>query len=155
MRLWRWHWVGFLLQTVAYAANDGQKMLAVFMIAVGFTGALTMYTVLVAVLFGLGTLYGLPRAGRTLGREIIVSRPPHGVAAELAAGAAVIGCAAASMPVSMTQAIAGCPHRRGRLPGRRPGPLVRHRQDRHGLAADAPGQRAAGLGPGPAGQGIR
>ncbi len=106
-RLWRWHWVGFLLQTVAYAANDGQKMLAVFMIAVGFTGAPAAYTVLVAVLFGLGTLYGLPRAGRTLGREIIVSRPPHGVAAELAAGAAVIGCAAASMPVSMTQAIAG------------------------------------------------
>ncbi|MBE1586361.1 anion permease [Nonomuraea angiospora] len=103
----RWHQVGFLLQSLAYAANDGQKMLAVFMIVLGFSGAPLPYTSLVAVLFGLGTMYGLPRAGRTLGRELIASRPPHGVAAELAAGTAVIACAAVGMPVSMTQAIAG------------------------------------------------
>ncbi|MGW0193843.1 anion permease [Nonomuraea sp. NPDC003201] len=103
----RWHQVGFLLQSVAYAANDGQKMLAVFMIMFGFSGAPLPYTSLVAVLFGLGTMYGLPKAGRTLGRELIASRPPHGVAAELAAGTAVIACAAVGMPVSMTQAIAG------------------------------------------------
>ncbi|NUR88794.1 MAG: inorganic phosphate transporter [Nonomuraea sp.] len=105
--LTRWHWTGFLLQTLAYAANDGQKMLAVFMIAIGFTGAPLAYTSLVAALFGLGALYGLPKAGRTLSREIIVSRPAHGVAAELAAGTAVIACAAVGMPVSMTQAVAG------------------------------------------------
>ncbi|MEV4576373.1 inorganic phosphate transporter [Nonomuraea jabiensis] len=105
--LWRWHQVGFLLQSLAYAANDGQKMLAVFMIVLGFSDAPLPYTSLVAVLFGLGTMYGLPRAGRTLGRELIASRPPHGVAAELAAGTAVIACAAVGMPVSMTQAIAG------------------------------------------------
>ncbi|MEQ4720421.1 inorganic phosphate transporter [Nonomuraea sp. B19D2] len=105
--LWRWHQAGFLLQSVAYAANDGQKMLAVFMIAFGFSDAPLPYTSLVALLFGLGTLYGLPKAGRTLGRELIVSRPAHGVAAELAAGVAVIACAAVGMPVSMSQAIAG------------------------------------------------
>ncbi|MEU6785245.1 inorganic phosphate transporter [Nonomuraea angiospora] len=103
----RWHQAGFLLQSLAYAANDGQKMLAVFMIVFGFSGAPFPYTSLVAVLFGLGTMYGLPKAGRTLGRELIASRPPHGVAAELAAGTAVIACAAVGMPVSMTQAIAG------------------------------------------------
>ncbi|MGW0803586.1 anion permease [Nonomuraea sp. NPDC002799] len=103
----RRHWAGFLLQSIAYAANDAQKMLAVFMIMFGFSGAPPAYTSLAAVLFGLGALYGLPRAGRTLGREIIVSRPAHGVAAELGAGTAVIGCAIAGMPVSMTQAIAG------------------------------------------------
>lgn len=105
--LWRWHWAGFLLQTLAYASNDAQKMLAVFMVAAGFTGAPVTYTVLVAALFGIGTMYGLPRGGRTLSREIIVSRPAHGVAAELSAGTAVIASAAAGMPVSMTQAIAG------------------------------------------------
>lgn len=105
--LGRWHRLGYLLQTVAYAANDAQKMLALFMIAIGFRGAPVAYTSLVAVLFGVGVLYGLPRAGRTLSREIIVSRPAHGVAAELASGLAVIGCAAVGMPVSMTQAIAG------------------------------------------------
>lgn len=102
-----WHWAGFLLQTLAYAANDGQKMLAVFMIALGFSDAPLSYTSLVAVLFGLGALYGLPKAGRTLSREIIAFRPLHGVAAELSAGTAVLGCAALGMPVSMTQAIAG------------------------------------------------
>ncbi|MFG1705182.1 inorganic phosphate transporter [Nonomuraea sp. M3C6] len=99
--------MGFLLQTLAYAANDAQKMLAVFMIAFGFSDAPLPYTSLAAALFAFGTLYGLPKAGRTLSREIIASRPPHGVAAELAAGAAVIACAAVGMPVSMTQAIAG------------------------------------------------
>lgn len=102
-----WHRAGFLLQTVAYAANDGQKMLAVFMIALGFSDASLPYTTLVAVLFGLGALYGLPKAGRTLSREIIAFRPLHGVAAELSAGAAVLGCSAVGMPVSMTQAVAG------------------------------------------------
>ncbi|MFC4009222.1 anion permease [Nonomuraea purpurea] len=103
----RWHWAGFLVQSLAYAANDAQKMLAVFMVAFGFSGAPFAYTSLAAVLFGLGIVYGLPKAGRTLSREIIVSRPPHGVSAELAAGAAVMGCAGLGMPVSMTQAIAG------------------------------------------------
>jgi len=103
----RWHRVGFLLQTVAYAANDGQKMLAIFMIALGFSDAPPRYTILVAVLFGLGAMYGLPKAGRTLSREIIAFRPLHGVAAELSAGSAVLGCSAVGMPVSMTQAIAG------------------------------------------------
>lgn len=103
----RWHWAGFLLQCLAYAANDAQKMLAVFMIALGFTGAPIGVTSLVAVLFGLGALYGLPKAGRTLSREIIVSRPLHGVAAEFGSGFAVIASALIGMPVSMTQAIAG------------------------------------------------
>ncbi|MBB6349771.1 anion permease [Nonomuraea muscovyensis] len=105
--LWRWHRVGFGLQTVAYAANDGQKMLAVFMIALGFQDAPLAYTSLVALLFAIGSLYGLPKAGRTLGQEIIASRPLHGVAAELASGTAVIACAVVGMPVSMTQAVAG------------------------------------------------
>ncbi|MFG1751328.1 inorganic phosphate transporter [Streptosporangium sandarakinum] len=103
----RWHLAGFALQCVAYAANDGQKMLSVFMIALGVSRAPLSVTSAAAALFAAGTLYGLPRAGRTLSREIIVSRPLHGVAAELASGAAVVGCAAAGMPVSMTQAIAG------------------------------------------------
>ncbi|MEV4890190.1 inorganic phosphate transporter [Nonomuraea sp. NPDC055795] len=102
-----WHRVAFIVQCVAYAANDGQKMLAVFIIASGTTDLDLGTTALTAALFGLGALYGLPKAGRLLSREIIVSRPLHGVAAELAAGGAVIASAAAGMPVSMTQAVAG------------------------------------------------
>ncbi|MEU7002433.1 inorganic phosphate transporter [Nonomuraea sp. NPDC046570] len=102
-----WHRVGFMVQCIAYAANDGQKMLAVFMIALGFSGAPLGVTSLISILFGMGALYGMPRAGRTLSREIIVSRPLHGVAAELASGVTVIVCATAGAPVSMTQSIAG------------------------------------------------
>ncbi|GAA5080577.1 PiT family inorganic phosphate transporter [Thermocatellispora tengchongensis] len=102
-----WHRAGFAVQCLAYAANDGQKMLAVFMVALGFSGAPPEICALTAVLFGLGALYGLPRAGRTLIRELLASRPLHSVSAELASGATVIGCAAAGAPVSMTQAIAG------------------------------------------------
>ncbi|WP_433217440.1 anion permease [Microtetraspora malaysiensis] len=102
-----WHWAGFGLQCLAYAANDGQKMLAVFTLALGVPGAPPAVTALAAVLFGAGALYGMPRAGRTLAREIIASRPLHNVAAELGSGVTVIGCAAAGMPVSMTQSVAG------------------------------------------------
>ncbi|MFC4062530.1 anion permease [Planomonospora corallina] len=103
----RWHRAGFTLQCLAYAANDGQKMLAVFMLAQGFSGAPLPTCVAMAAMFGAGAVYGLPRAGRTLSREIIASRPLHGVTAELASGTAVIGCAALGAPVSMTQTIAG------------------------------------------------
>ncbi|GLW10824.1 hypothetical protein Misp01_59520 [Microtetraspora sp. NBRC 13810] len=102
-----WHRWGFALQCLAYGANDGQKMLAVFMVALGFTGAPLTVCAVIAVLFGLGALYGLPRAGRTLSREIIASRPLHAVSAEVAGGVTVLGCAAAGAPVSMTQALAG------------------------------------------------
>lgn len=102
-----WHRLGFAVQCLAYAANDGQKMLAVFMIALGFSGAPPQLCALIAVLFGLGTVYGLPRAGRTFSRELLAARPLHAVSAELGSGVAVIGCAAAGAPVSMTQAVAG------------------------------------------------
>ena len=102
-----WHRIGFLLQCVAYAANDGQKMLAVFMIALSTSAASLPVTLVVSALFGIGALYGMPRAGRTLSREILASRPLHGVAAELGSGFTVMVCAAIGMPVSMTQAIAG------------------------------------------------
>ncbi|TDD35113.1 inorganic phosphate transporter [Nonomuraea terrae] len=102
-----WHWAGFGLQCLAYAANDGQKMLAVFTLALGVQGAPPAVTLPAAVLFGAGALYGMPRAGRTLAREIIASRPLHNVAAELGSGVTVVGCAAAGMPVSMTQSVAG------------------------------------------------
>ncbi|WP_214104876.1 inorganic phosphate transporter [Acrocarpospora catenulata] len=103
----RLHWGGFALQCLAYAANDGQKMLAVFVIGLGVTGAPPLLCLLIAVLFGIGAVYGLPRAGRTFARELLAARPIHAVAAEMGSSLSVIGCAAVGTPVSMTQAIAG------------------------------------------------
>ncbi len=48
----RWHRAGFTLQCLAYAANDGQKMLAVFMLAQGFSGAPLPTCVAMAGMFG-------------------------------------------------------------------------------------------------------
>ncbi|MEV1174080.1 inorganic phosphate transporter [Nonomuraea sp. NPDC049784] len=103
----RWHWIGFILQCGAYAANDGQKTLAVFTIALGASGAPLPVTLVAAALFGIGALCGIRGTGRTLSREIIAARPLHGVAAETGSALTVMGCAAAGMPVSMTQALAG------------------------------------------------
>ncbi|GLX94146.1 hypothetical protein Hesp01_20960 [Herbidospora sp. NBRC 101105] len=103
----RLHWGGFAVQCLAYAANDGQKMLAVFLVGLGVGGAPPLVCLLVAALFAVGAVYGLPRAGRTLSRQLLPARPLHAVAAGLGSGLSVIGCAAAGAPVSMTQAIAG------------------------------------------------
>ncbi|NUP52275.1 MAG: hypothetical protein HOW97_33870, partial [Catenulispora sp.] len=74
----RTHRVAFPLQCLAYGANDGQKMIALFAVAAGGAagagagsvrfgaGALTGC----AVLFGLGALLGLPRAAVALGSGI-------------------------------------------------------------------------------------
>ncbi|WP_245657472.1 inorganic phosphate transporter [Herbidospora mongoliensis] len=103
----RLHWGGFAMQCLAYAANDGQKMLAVFLVGLGVGGAPPLVCLLVAALFAVGAVYGLPRAARTLSRQLLPARQLHAVAAGLGSGLSVIGCAAAGAPVSMTQAIAG------------------------------------------------
>lgn len=98
---------GFLLQSVAYAANDGQKMIAVLAIALGASSP-TLHPApaelaAVAALFAAGALLGIPRYGMTLGRGIAPARPaPVGIAA-LSSAVAVLGGAALGAPVSMTQ----------------------------------------------------
>lgn len=120
----RLHVAGFALQCVAYGANDGQKMVAVLVLAAGASGlgaagvsgvgaaaagveVPVWGAVLLALCFLVGAAIGLPRAAGTLTDDVLDSRPPQAVAAELAASAAVFGSAALGAPVSMTQAIAG------------------------------------------------
>ncbi len=57
--------------------------------------------------FVLGVLIGLPRVARSLGDGLFAVRPVHAVSAELAGAIAVLGSAAAGVPVSMTQSLAG------------------------------------------------
>lgn len=97
--------VAFVLQAGAYAANDGQKMLAV--LAVTAYGAVSWTLGVVAILFALGTIAGLPTAARTLGVQVLRSGPREQITAQLSASAAVFGSAALGVPVSMTQAVSG------------------------------------------------
>lgn len=107
----RWlHAVAFALQCVAYGANDGQKMFAVFLVAMG-AGESQQLTVprlaLVAVLFGLGAALGVRRMASTVGRGLLPVRPTDAVTTELSAGSVVLVTAGLGAPVSMTQAMSG------------------------------------------------
>jgi PiT family inorganic phosphate transporter len=98
------HLLGFAVQCLAYAANDGQKMLAVFLI---MTGSHRWVLPLIGVLFAAGALYGLPRTGALLGGRLLSVRPVHAVAAELSSAGAVLASSLLGTPVSMTQSMAG------------------------------------------------
>lgn len=112
----RWTGVAALVaQAVAYGANDGQKVIAVLLLAsVAGAGAgvargtLDADVRLVALggVFALGTLWGLRAVVRRLGRGILSVRPGDALTAQFAASIAVLGTAAWGAPVSMTQSSA-------------------------------------------------
>jgi PiT family inorganic phosphate transporter len=107
------HRVGFGLQAIAYGTNDGQKMLAVFTIAVPAAAAgehpAARATVLIAtvVLFAAGMLLGARRYGGRLGLAVLPITPVNAATARLSSAAVVMSSAAVGAPVSMTQALVG------------------------------------------------
>lgn len=108
--VFRLHRLAYGLQAVAYASNDGQKILAIWAVLglgplVGAPSAWILLSICAA--FGVGVVLGLPRVARGLSNGVLLVRPAHAVAAEFASGIAVLGSAAIGVPVSMTQAIAG------------------------------------------------
>jgi inorganic phosphate transporter, PiT family len=106
-----WHHAAFGLQAVAYAANDGQKMLAVVALLVPSLAPVERPTLppmmAVAGLFLVGTLLGLRKVAGTLGGAVLPVRPVAALTAEFSAGAAVAASAAMAAPVSMTQSVTG------------------------------------------------
>lgn len=100
------------LVAVAYAANDGQKMIAVAVVA-GGAGAATAarpgpgLLLGLAVAFMLGTLVGMRRSGATLGRGVVNARQSYLASSEVAAAGAVGLTGWLGAPVSMTQSLAG------------------------------------------------
>jgi PiT family inorganic phosphate transporter len=104
------HLVAFHIQCLAYALNDGQKMLAVAAVAAGVTVGHTAAWQLalpIGVGYLAGLVLGLPKLVQSLNHSVFQVRPEHAVSAEMAAGSAVLGAAALGAPVSMTQALTG------------------------------------------------
>jgi PiT family inorganic phosphate transporter len=99
------HWLSTATQAVAYAANDGQKMLAV--LAVASIGVTVPSLIGVAVLFMVGTIAGVGAAAGTLGGQVVRASPQEEVTAQIAGSAAVLSSAALGAPVSMTQSVSG------------------------------------------------
>ena len=105
------HRAAFSLQCLAYGVNDGQKMLAVFALALASVldpVRLPAWAfVLLGTCFALGAAVGLRRYGVTLGGGVMPVRPTNAVIAEVSSGVAVLSTGLLGAPVSMTQAIAG------------------------------------------------
>jgi PiT family inorganic phosphate transporter len=108
----RWsHAAAFTAACLAYGANDGQKMLAVY--AAVYGGGPDRYVAAPGVLallaggFAVGGLLGLRRAAASLGAGLTALRPDAVVVTELSGAAVVFGTAVAGAPVSMTQTISG------------------------------------------------
>ncbi len=111
-RLTRWHQAAFSLQCLAYAANGGQKMFAVFALAVGLAsgGLITdswWMALIIAFLFAIGVALSLPRVSTTLGQDIYGMRLQHAAVAETCSALVVTGAAFAGVPLTMSQSIAG------------------------------------------------
>ncbi|NUW44520.1 inorganic phosphate transporter [Nonomuraea rhodomycinica] len=110
------HVLAYAAQCVAYAVNDGQKMIAVVSVAVdvgrnglGRVGPVhvsAFWTAVMALVFLAGAMTSLVGVGERLGRGLVITRPLHVVSAETAATGAVLGSSALGSPVSMTQSVA-------------------------------------------------
>lgn len=110
------HVLAYSAQCAAYAANDGQKMLAVVSVArhvvstrrlgaIGPVQPTPLVLIAIAVVFCAGALSAVHRVGERLGRGLVLARPLHVVSTEAAAAASVAASSIAGAPVSMTQSV--------------------------------------------------
>ncbi|QKW34301.1 inorganic phosphate transporter [Actinomadura sp. NAK00032] len=110
------HVLAYSAQCAAYAANDGQKMLAVVSVArhvvstrrlgaIGPVQPTPFVLIAIAVVFCAGALSAVHRVGDRLGRGLVLARPLHVVSTEAAAAASVAASSLAGAPVSMTQSV--------------------------------------------------
>lgn len=111
-RLRRWHGAAFCLQCLAYSANGGQKMLAVFAVVAGAaSGGLVRdpwwLAVLVAALFGFGVLASVRNVSSKLGQGILAVHLRHAALAETCSFAVVMGAGLAGVPLTMSQSVTG------------------------------------------------
>jgi PiT family inorganic phosphate transporter len=101
----------FVLQAVAYAANDGQKLFVVPILAGIATPLLPAAPrvtagLIVAVPFAAGAIFGVRRFATTIG-SLVRQAPDVTLVSSSASAAMVLGTAALGFPVSMTQTTAG------------------------------------------------
>ena len=100
----------FAAQAATYAANDGQRMVAMLLVVEGSATAASspappfpLLLLACSLCFGIGAVVGLWRVGPTLTRRVALPRPAEVLAAQLAAIVASVGGFALGAPVSMTQ----------------------------------------------------
>ncbi len=102
------HAASFGAQCLAYAANDAQKMTALFAVATGAVGTSGVVPslpiqLLIGLAFFVGTLFGVVRLGSRMNKLLPV-RPLNSISAGFASAGTVLFAAFAGSPVSMGQA---------------------------------------------------
>lgn len=110
----RLHWLhvaAFGACCVAYGANDGQKMLAVYaavhgLAPAGLAGSVTTQA-LIAACFAAGAVAGVRRLAGSIGGGLASAARDAVVVTELSGAGVVLGTAALGAPVSMTQSLSG------------------------------------------------
>ena len=104
-------YAGFILQCLAYSANDAQKMVAI--VAIGTSaqlnpvGATVDGQLAIAALFGVGILLTVRVMAPRIGEGVMYIRTPHFIATSIGSSAVVLATSALGVPVSSTQAATG------------------------------------------------
>jgi PiT family inorganic phosphate transporter len=104
------HLAGYGAECVAYGANDGQRMLAVFALTAAASPQVDdpgWQLALVAALFAVGAVAGMYRYSGTLGSDLVPARPHDAAIAELGGSGASLAGLVVGAPLSMTQAVSG------------------------------------------------
>jgi PiT family inorganic phosphate transporter len=104
-------YAGYLLQCLAYSANDAQKMVAIFAIGTSArldpVAASVRSQLAIAVLFGIGILITVRIMAPRVGEKVMYVRPPHFIATSIGSAVVVLATSALGVPVSSTQAATG------------------------------------------------
>lgn len=108
----RIHAFSFPALALGYGASDGQKMLAIVVVAAGVAtpGALpSLGPVLLGLglLFALGSAAGYRRMVRRVGVGVLPLRPLYAVTSEVATASALLGSATVGAPVGVAQTMTG------------------------------------------------
>lgn len=103
--------LGHVALSLAYGANDGQKLLAVAAAVlatdVGRAAAMPWVLSVTAACFSLGLALGLRGSSRDLRSGVVHPKPYQVVLTQWSSSLAVLGGAGAGAPVSMTQSLVG------------------------------------------------
>jgi PiT family inorganic phosphate transporter len=103
--------VGFILQCLAYSANDAQKMVAIVAIATEARLNPVVATVdgqlAIALLFGVGILLTVRVMAGRVGEGVMYIRTPHFIATSIGSSVVVLATSVLGVPVSSTQAATG------------------------------------------------
>ena len=102
---------GYLLQCLAYSANDAQKMVAI--VAIGSAAQLNPVAptiagqAAIAALFGVGILLNVRVMAARVGEGVMYIRTPHFIATSIGSSCVVLATAALGAPVSSMQSATG------------------------------------------------